>query len=76
MIVDEDQIQKIYGGSLTEFLPYVHNRHIRWAHPKGGTEDGIERQKLIATSIVENQDRITADDLLDTWRKHGEICIG
>lgn len=32
----------------------------------GGTEDGIERQKLICTSIIDKKGRITASDLAKT----------
>ena len=37
--------------------------------PAGSTEDGIERQKLMCTAIIEKGDRITADDLVATWIK-------
>jgi ADP-ribosylglycohydrolase len=33
----------------------------------GTTEDGIERQKLMATAIIEKQDRILAHDLVAVW---------
>jgi len=33
----------------------------------GTTEDGIERQKLIATAIIEKKDRILAHDLVAVW---------
>jgi len=35
--------------------------------PPGTTEDGIERQKLIATAIIEKKDRILAHDLVAVW---------
>lgn len=38
-----------------EYYPYE--------EPAGGTEDGIERQKLICTAIIEKKGRISASDL-------------
>ena len=38
-----------------------------WTRLPGTTEDGIERQKLIATAIIEKKDRILAHDLLRVW---------
>ena len=35
--------------------------------PAGATEDGIERQKLIATAIIEKKGRIKAHDLVAVW---------
>jgi len=55
-------------GVLDEFKPYHHYAdRTDWVHPAGSTEDGIERQKLMCTAIIEKQDRITADDLVATW---------
>jgi hypothetical protein len=49
-------------------LPYKHYRaYTDWDRPPGTTEDGIERQKLIATAIIEKQDRILAHDLVAVW---------
>lgn len=65
MVIDPVQIGKIFG-TFDEFIPYVHY-NVPWTRPAGGTEDGVERQKLIATAIIEKQDNITAQDLLNTW---------
>jgi ADP-ribosylglycohydrolase len=55
-------------GLLEKLLPYRHyTAHTDWERPPGTTEDGIERQKLIATAIIEKQDRILAHDLVAVW---------
>jgi ADP-ribosylglycohydrolase len=55
-------------GFLDRLLPYRHYRaYTDWERPPGTTEDGIERQKLIATAIIEKQDRILAHDLVAVW---------
>ena len=61
------RIQETYGF-LSELKPYKHySRYTDWDRPPGTTEDGIERQKLIATAIIEKQDRILAHDLAQIW---------
>ena len=58
-------------GVLKELLPYSHYKK----SDKGGgrkrlpgtTEDGIERQKLMVTAIIEKKDRISAEDLARIW---------
>ncbi len=72
MVVDINQIEKVYGY-LDYFIPYVHNRNVKWAHPAGGTEDGIERHKLLCTAIIEKMDNIKAEDLRETWIKHNNL---
>ena len=55
-------------GFLDKLLPYRHyTAYTNWDRPPGTTEDGIERQKLIATAIIEKQDRILAHDLVAVW---------
>ena len=50
---------------LNELLPYNHYNHRdRMA---GTTEDGIERQRLLTTAYIDNNGRITAEDLRDVW---------
>ena len=57
-------------GYLDNLLPYSHYiEYTDWARPAGTTEDGIERQKLIATAIIEKKDRILAQDLAAVWRR-------
>ena len=55
-------------GVLAELTGYKHYTNITdWQRPPGTTEDGIERQKLIATAIIEKPGRIRADDLVRIW---------
>jgi ADP-ribosylglycohydrolase len=55
-------------GFLQTLLSYKHYTSITdWQRLPGTTEDGIERQKLIATAIIEKQDRIQAHDLVRVW---------
>jgi len=64
---DMDRIVKKYG--VFDKLIAYHHYNVDWDHPAGSTEDGIERQKLMCTAIIEKQDRITAEDLVKTWVK-------
>jgi ADP-ribosylglycohydrolase len=54
-------------GVLKELLPYAHyepnERGGGRLRPAGTTEDGIERQRLMCTAIIEKRDRITPEDL-------------
>jgi len=55
-------------GFLDKLLAYRHyTGETDWLRPSGTTEDGIERQKLIASAIIEKQDRILAHDLVAVW---------
>jgi ADP-ribosylglycohydrolase len=55
-------------GFLDRLLPYSHyTAETKWERPPGTTEDGIERQKLMATAIIEKGDRILAHDLVGVW---------
>lgn len=57
-------------GRLEELKPYAHYiEYTDWKRPPGTTEDGIERQKLISTAIIEKRDRINLQDLADVWRR-------
>jgi ADP-ribosylglycohydrolase len=65
-----ERIEKEYGV-LDRMLPYAHYEksakgggRMRMA---GTTEDGIERQKLICTAMIEKQGRITAQELAEIW---------
>lgn len=62
---DKERIFEKYGV-LDKLLPYEHYRN-GWMRPPGTTEDGIERQKLMLTAIIEKQDRITAEDVVKIW---------
>jgi ADP-ribosylglycohydrolase len=62
-----ERIAETYG-TLDRLLPYKHyTAHTDWERPPGTTEDGVERQKLIATAIIEKQGRIQAHDLVAVW---------
>ena len=62
-----EQVEERYGF-LDRLLPYRHyTEETDWERLPGTTEDGIERQKLIATAIIEKQDRILAQDLVAGW---------
>jgi ADP-ribosylglycohydrolase len=55
-------------GRLASLQPYKHYTDVTdWERLPGTTEDGIERQKLIATAIIEKQGRIKAHDLVRVW---------
>jgi ADP-ribosylglycohydrolase len=62
-----ERIQEVHGF-VDRLLPYKHYQaYTDWDRPPGTTEDGIERQKLIATAIIEKQDRILTHDLVAVW---------
>jgi len=56
-------------GMLERLLPYEHYGN-RWKREPGTTEDGVERQKLMITAIMEKQGRIDAEDLRRAWVDH------
>ena len=53
-------------GTLDRLIPYEHYNN-GWLREAGTTEDGIERQKLMITAIIEKGDRINAEDLRRIW---------
>jgi ADP-ribosylglycohydrolase len=62
-----ERIRGTYGF-LDKLVAYRHYAdYTDWERPPGTTEDGIERQRLIATAIIEKRDRIVADDLVRVW---------
>jgi ADP-ribosylglycohydrolase len=62
-----ERIEETYG-LLQELKSYKHYTAITdWQRPPGTTEDGIERQKLMNSAVIAKGDRITADDLVQTW---------
>jgi len=64
-----ERIQETHGF-LDKLLPYKHYTNVTdWTRLPGTTEDGIERQKLFATAIIEKQDRILAQDLAAVWAR-------
>ncbi len=60
-----EKIQQQYG-TLERLLPYEHYGN-GWKREPGTTEDGVERQKLMITAIIEKQDRVTAEDVRRIW---------
>ena len=65
-----DRIQKEHGF-VDRLLPYCHygkRTPEPWESPAGTTEDGIERQRLLATAIIEKRGRrVLARDVVATW---------
>jgi ADP-ribosylglycohydrolase len=65
-----ETIEREYG-TLDKLLPYHHyGKSNDWMREPGTTEDGVERQKLMITAIIEKQDRINAEDLRRAWVDH------
>jgi len=65
-----ENIEREYG-TLDKLLPYHHyGNSNNWMREPGTTEDGVERQKLMITAIIEKQDRINAEDLRRAWVDH------
>ncbi|MBI4876719.1 MAG: ADP-ribosylglycohydrolase family protein [Acidobacteria bacterium] len=62
-----ERIEKEHG-TLTKLLPYEHYRN-GWKREPGTTEDGVERQKLMITAIIEKKDRVTAEDVRKIWAR-------
>ena len=56
-------------GTLDELLPYEHYNN-GWLREPGTTEDGIERQKLMITAIMEKGTRVNAEDVRKAWVDH------
>ncbi|MGC9348747.1 MAG: ADP-ribosylglycohydrolase family protein [Anaerolineae bacterium] len=61
-----DEIKARYGW-LDRLVPYRLGGNV---YPPGTTEDGVERQKLMVLSIIDNNGPITARDLAKTWLKY------
>ena len=55
-------------GVLDKFLSYRHYAGTSdWMREPGTTEDGVERQKLMITAILDKKDRVTAEDIRRIW---------
>lgn len=63
-----ERIERTFG-TLDSFQSYEHYNN-GWKREPGTTEDGIERQKLIITAIIEKGDRVTAEDIRAAWLAH------
>jgi len=62
------RIQETHG-TLDKLLSYRHYGN-DWQREPGTTEDGVERQKLMITAILEKKDRVTAEDVRRAWVDH------
>jgi ADP-ribosylglycohydrolase len=60
-----ERIEKTYG-TVDSLRPYEHY-HNGWRREAGTTEDGVERQKLMITAIIEKKDRVNAEDIRKIW---------
>ncbi len=60
-----DRIEKQYGTN-DRLRTYQHYRN-GWDREPGTTEDGVERQKLMITAIIEKKDRVNAEDVRAVW---------
>ena len=60
-----ERIEKQYGA-LSRLVSYEHYRN-GWQREPGTTEDGVERQKLMITAILEKRDRVRAEDVRKIW---------
>ena len=59
------RIEETYG-MFDKLLPYEHYNN-GWVREAGTTEDGIDRQKLMITAIIEKGDRVNAEDVRKIW---------
>ena len=64
-----ERIEREYG-LRDKPLSYTAYGKRDWVREPGTTEDGVERQKLMITAIIEKQDRINAEDLRRSWVDH------
>ncbi|HZG86429.1 ADP-ribosylglycohydrolase family protein [Paenibacillus sp.] len=62
------KIEETYG-TLDKLVSYQHYNN-GWDREPGTTEDGVERQKLMITAIMEKQDRVNAEDVRAAWVKY------
>ncbi len=62
------RIQETHG-TIDKLMPYMHYNN-GWQRDAGTTEDGVERQKLMITAIIEKKDRVTAEDVRKIWVEH------
>ncbi len=53
-------------GIVDRLMTYQHYGN-GWNREPGTTEDGVERQKLMITAILDKQDRVNAEDVRATW---------
>ena len=60
-----DRIEKQFGvhDRLRSYQHYGNG----WNREPGTTEDGVERQKLMITAMIDKQDRVNAEDVRTIW---------
>lgn len=63
--MDWPDIEAKYG-TLDRLMPYEHYGN-GWKRAPGTTEDGVERQKLMITAIMDKKDRVNAEDVKKVW---------
>jgi ADP-ribosylglycohydrolase len=64
--IDTAQFIEAEYGLLDRLLPYEHYGN-GWKREPGTTEDGVERQKLMITAIIDKKDRVNAEDVRSVW---------
>lgn len=62
-------------GFVEDFTSYEHYNN-GWKREPGTTEDGIERQKLMITAIMEKGGRVNAEDVRRAWVNHANPKAG
>ena len=62
-----EKTEEVYG-TLDRLVAYEHYDN-GWLREAGTTEDGIDRQKLMITAIIEKGDCINAEDLRRIWAR-------
>lgn len=68
------EIKEKYGF-VEDYLPYEHYNN-GWKREPGTTEDGVERQRLMITAIMEKGDRVNAEDVRAAWVKYANPNAG
>ncbi len=68
------EIEEKYGF-VDSFASYEHYGN-GWKREPGTTEDGVERQRLMITAIMEKQGRVTAEDVRSAWNRHANPNAG
>jgi ADP-ribosylglycohydrolase len=59
------KIEKEYN-TLDKLLSYEHYNN-GWKREAGTTEDGVERQKLMVSAIIDKEDRVNCEDVASKW---------
>ena len=62
-------------GFVEDYTSYEHYGN-GWKREPGTTEDGVERQRLMITAIMEKQGRVTAEDVRAAWIDHANPNAG